>query len=87
MTVRAWLRVFWRRLREWSGDAAYETYVARARGGEVLDREAFYLDSLRAGTNAPAAVERSEQPDRVALHQSQDWSAGPTLRAETPRPA
>ncbi len=32
--VRAWLRVLWRRLREWSGDAAYETYVARAGSGE-----------------------------------------------------
>lgn len=47
MRVRAWLRVLWRRLREWSGDAAYETYVARAGSGELLDRKAFYLDSLR----------------------------------------
>jgi len=45
--VRGWLRVLWRRLREWSGDAAYETYVARAGGAAPLDREAFYLDSLR----------------------------------------
>ena len=53
MTARAWLRVLWRRLREWSGDAAYDTYVARARGGEVLDREAFYLDSLRRRYERP----------------------------------
>ena len=46
MTVQAWLRAFWRHLREWSGDAAYETYVTRARGGELLGRQAFYLDSL-----------------------------------------
>jgi hypothetical protein len=46
VTVRALLCVFWRHLREWSGDAAYETYVTRARGGELLGRKAFYLDSL-----------------------------------------
>jgi hypothetical protein len=45
--ARAWLRLLWRRLREWSGDAAYETYVARARDGKTLDRKTFYLDSLR----------------------------------------
>ncbi|HEX9188522.1 MAG TPA: CstA-like transporter-associated (seleno)protein [Vicinamibacteria bacterium] len=39
---------FWGRLREWSGDAAYETYLARATGREpLLSREAFYLDGLR----------------------------------------
>jgi uncharacterized short protein YbdD (DUF466 family) len=47
VTARAWLRLLWRHLREWSGDAAYETYVARARDEKPLDREAFYLDSLR----------------------------------------
>jgi uncharacterized short protein YbdD (DUF466 family) len=41
------LRTLWRRLREWSGDAAYEAYLARAGGGEPLSREAFYLDGLR----------------------------------------
>ena len=46
MSVRAWLRLLWHRFREWSGDAAYETYVAQARGGELLGRKAFYLDSL-----------------------------------------
>jgi Selenoprotein, putative len=54
VSARAWLRVFWRRLREWSGDAAYDTYVARAGGGEVLDREAFYLDSLRRRYERPS---------------------------------
>lgn len=53
MTARALLRVLWRRLREWSGDAAYDTYVARASGGEVLDREAFYLESLRRRYQRP----------------------------------
>jgi hypothetical protein len=51
--VRALLRVLWRRLREWSGDAAYETYLARAEGGEPLDREAFYLDALRRRYSHP----------------------------------
>jgi uncharacterized short protein YbdD (DUF466 family) len=41
------LRLAWRRLREWSGDAAYETYVERARGEARLSREEFYLDSLQ----------------------------------------
>ena len=45
--LRSALRTLWRRLREWSGDAAYETYVARAKGREPLSREAFYLDGLR----------------------------------------
>lgn len=44
--VLASLRTFWRRLREWSGDAAYETYLARTGGAEPLDRKAFYLESL-----------------------------------------
>lgn len=53
MTVQAWLRAFWRHLHEWSGDAAYETYVARAGSGEVLDRKTFYLDSLRRRYRQP----------------------------------
>ncbi len=49
MTARALsaLATLWRRLREWSGDAAYETYLARSGGAEPQDREAFYLESLR----------------------------------------
>jgi hypothetical protein len=45
--VRPFLRTLWRLLREWSGDAAYDTYLARAGDGEPLDRQAFYLESLR----------------------------------------
>lgn len=41
------LRAFWQLVRQWSGDAAYETYLARAGEGPRLGREAFYLDSLR----------------------------------------
>jgi hypothetical protein len=50
---RSWLRLVWLRLRQWSGDAAYETYLARAHGGDVLDRSAFYLDSLRRRYEGP----------------------------------
>jgi hypothetical protein len=52
--VRAALRAFWRGLREWSGDLAYETYLARARDGERLDRKAFYLDSLQRRYRGPS---------------------------------
>jgi len=45
--VRAVLRALWRGLREWSGDAAYETYLARTGDEAPLGREAFYLDGLR----------------------------------------
>jgi hypothetical protein len=43
---RAVGRALWRLVREWSGDAAYERYLARAGPGPRLSREAFYLDSL-----------------------------------------
>ena len=45
--LRRALRTLWHRLREWSGDAAYDTYAARVGKGERVSREAFYLDSLR----------------------------------------
>ena len=51
--LRRALRTLWRRVREWSGDAAYETYLARAGGGPRLSREAFYLDSLRRRYSRP----------------------------------
>jgi hypothetical protein len=44
------LRRLWQGLREWSGDAAYETYAkcaARAGEGRVLSREEFYVDQLQ----------------------------------------
>jgi hypothetical protein len=44
--LRTALQTLWRSLREWSGDAAYETYLARSAEGEPLDAKAFYLDSL-----------------------------------------
>jgi uncharacterized short protein YbdD (DUF466 family) len=41
-------------VREWSGDAAYETYLARARETPPLSREEFYLDSLRRRYRQPS---------------------------------
>lgn len=49
------LRLAWRRLREWSGDLAYETYASRTSGGEKprLSRRAFYLASLQQRYSRP----------------------------------
>jgi uncharacterized short protein YbdD (DUF466 family) len=47
------LRRAWRHLREWSGDAAYETYLEHAREEVRLSREEFYLDSLRRRYRQP----------------------------------
>ena len=52
--VRSALRTLWRRLREWSGDAAYDTYAARVGKGERVSREVFYLDSLRRRYSHPS---------------------------------
>ena len=46
LRLRRVLGALWRGLREWSGDAAYETYVRRA-GPQPLSREEFWLDSQR----------------------------------------
>ncbi len=48
------LRTICRLLREWSGDAAYDTYAARVGTGERLSREAFYLESLRRRYSRPS---------------------------------
>ena len=63
-----WLRRFWRGIREASGDAAYERYLEH--GGETrqpLDREAFYLDSLRRRYRQPEPLllrtSRQQQPE------------------------
>ena len=52
--VRSALGTLWRRLREWSGDAAYDTYAARVGSGERVSREAFYLESLRRRYSRPS---------------------------------
>jgi uncharacterized short protein YbdD (DUF466 family) len=50
----ALLRRAWRALRVWSGDAAYDTYLARTRDSPPLGREAFYLDALRRRYRGPS---------------------------------
>jgi uncharacterized short protein YbdD (DUF466 family) len=48
------LRGLWRFLRQWSGDSAYETYLARTRQAPPLGRRAFYLDSLERRYRGPS---------------------------------
>jgi hypothetical protein len=43
----------WRRLREWTGDLAYETYASRSRDSPRLSRRAFYLASLQQRYSRP----------------------------------
>ena len=44
------LRSFWRGLRDWCGDSAYERYLRAAKQNsgtrEVLTKEQFYVDQL-----------------------------------------
>jgi len=50
------LRNFWRGLRQWCGDSAYETYVACARrrnGREVLTPAEFYVEQLNRRYSRP----------------------------------
>jgi hypothetical protein len=58
MLRRRWpaaaFRQAWRFVREWSGDAAYETYLARGASAPPLSREEFYLDSLRRRYGQPS---------------------------------
>jgi uncharacterized short protein YbdD (DUF466 family) len=48
------LRGLWRLLRQWSGDSAYESYLARTPEAPPLDRRAFYLDSLERRYRGPS---------------------------------
>lgn len=53
------MRRLWLGLRQWSGDAAYETYLASARRGKcscekrVLSAEEFYLEQLQRKYSRP----------------------------------
>jgi hypothetical protein len=50
------LEVFWRALRQWSGDSAYETYlscVQRKRGGKTLSASEFYVEQLNSKYSRP----------------------------------
>ena len=50
----ATLHGLWRVLRQWSGDSAYEAYLARTREAPPLGRQAFYLDSLERRYRGPS---------------------------------
>jgi uncharacterized short protein YbdD (DUF466 family) len=50
------LRNFWRGLRQWSGDCAYETYVCSAKRQEsraVLTPAEFYVEQLNRKYSRP----------------------------------
>ena len=50
------LRNFWRGLRQWSGDSAYETYLAcaeRQRAKEHLSATEFYVEQLNRKYSRP----------------------------------
>lgn len=48
------LRGLWLFVRQWSGDSAYEAYLARTREAPPLGRQAFYLDSLERRYRGPS---------------------------------
>jgi uncharacterized short protein YbdD (DUF466 family) len=52
------LRRFWRGLREWCGDTAYERYLrsagARSGGSPTLTAEEFYVDQLDRRYSRPS---------------------------------
>ena len=52
--VVAALRGLWLVLRQWSGDSAYEAYLARTREVPPLGRQAFYLDLLERRYRGPS---------------------------------
>ena len=50
------LQNFWRGLRQWSGDSAYETYLAcaeRQRSQKPLSATEFYVDQLNRKYSRP----------------------------------
>ena len=54
--LRSALRALWIGLRQWSGDAAYETYTqCAARSGEtrMLSASEFYIDQLHRKYSRP----------------------------------
>ena len=56
--IRRASRLFWRGLREWCGDSAYERYLrasaARCAGCEPLTRERFYVEQLNRRYSKPS---------------------------------
>ncbi len=51
--LRRWGRRFWRGLREWSGDAAYERYLRSTATRPKLTAEEFYLEQLNRRYSRP----------------------------------
>lgn len=51
--ARAALRAGWQLVRRWSGDDAYDRYLARVGDGPRLGREELFLDSLRRRYSGP----------------------------------
>ncbi len=56
-TTSRFIRRFWRGLREWCGDAAYESYL-RSKGrqpgsGRILTPAEFYLEQLNRRYSRP----------------------------------
>jgi len=55
--TRRFLRRFWRGLREWCGDAAYESYLrsqgARGRSCRTLSQAEFYVEQLNRRYSRP----------------------------------
>ena len=50
------LRGFWKGLRQWSGDSAYETYLActeRKHGSNPLSAQEFYVEQLNRKYSRP----------------------------------
>lgn len=50
------LQAFWRGLRQWSGDSAYETYLARAErqpAKKPLSAAEFYVEQLNRKYSRP----------------------------------
>ena len=55
-TARTGLAAFWKGLREWSGDAAYEKYaeaVARSGAKSRLTPDQFYVEQLNRKYSRP----------------------------------
>lgn len=56
-TAKHALRLFWRGLREWSGDDAYERYLLASRRQRTettaLTRKQFYVEQLRRRYSRP----------------------------------
>jgi len=56
MRLESALRNFWHGLRQWSGDSAYETYLAcakRQQAGEPLSATDFYVEQLNRKYSRP----------------------------------